>query len=43
MLAVDRRGERDEMLLGKVRPVTEEALLVAKGILLYLISHGIFS
>lgn len=39
MFAVDRREGSDEMLLGKIGPVME-ALLVAKEILTYLVSHG---
>lgn len=34
-----KRGESDEMFLGKIGPVME-ALLHAKEILIYLISHG---
>lgn len=36
---MDRRGESDEVLLGKIGPGME-ASLVAKEILTYLISHG---
>lgn len=38
---MDRRGESDEVLLGKIGPGME-ALLVAKEILTYLISPGDF-